>query len=113
MLEIAGACGLGAAAGAACAGLWLAAVPHAVHGRFWSAMRALSGELLRADEFGHLLPLYRRLGGTVGAYAARNFGGVLLTTLPLAVLPLVMHEAAFFAGFGAGMLGMLLWPRRS
>jgi hypothetical protein len=109
------ACGLGALAGVAFAGLWLLVVPHAAHRRFWVAMHGVSREMLQVDEFGRLLLAYRQLGAVVGGYVARNFAGTVLAALPaLALLFIVASEITVFtAAFAVATLAAMAWPRQS
>lgn len=110
------ACGLGAAAGAAFAWLWLRVVPHAAHRRFWRAMHPIAHGVFQVDEFPALLALYRRLGSLVCRYVARNLGGMLLAGLPALALLLLLNgksEAAFIAAFALATLAGFAWPRRS
>jgi len=77
---------LGAAAGLGFAWLWLRIVPGGTNRRFWSAMAGLTGEMLRVDEPAAFLALYRRLGGLLVRYVARNFAGILVACLPMAAI---------------------------
>ena len=114
------ACTLGAAAGFGFARLWLRAVPWNAHRMFWSAMSALTLDFLRADDVRLLPGLYCRLGGLVGGYVARNVGGTLFASLPLAAIlllaaPLLLPDAGivFFASFAVATFFAMLWPMRS
>lgn len=77
---------LGAAAGVGFALLWLRIVPRGTNRRFWSAMAGLTREILRVDEPAAFLALYRRLGGLLGRYVARNLAGIALACLPMAAI---------------------------
>ena len=108
------ACGFGALAGVAFAGLWLMVVPHAAHRRFWGAMHGLTREMLQVDELGRLVRAYRSLGLVAGGYVARNLGGTVLAALPaIALLFFVKNQAVFAAAFAFATLAAMLWPRRS
>ena len=89
MLALAAACLLGALAGLAFAWLWLCIVPRGTNRRFWSALSALTREMLRVDEAAALFALYRRLGGLLGRYLARNLGGTLVACLPMIAILVV------------------------
>ena len=109
------ACGLGALAGVAFAGLWLLVVPHAAHRRFWRAMHELTREMLNVDEFHRLMSAYRRLGVIAGGYVARNVGGTLLAALPaIALLFVVSKETSVFAAaFAVSTVAAMVWPKQS
>jgi hypothetical protein len=110
------ACGLGGAAGAAFAWLWLLVVPHATHLRFWSATHALTREIFQVDGFGPLVSAYRRLFLLVGGYVARNLGGTLLAALPALALLFLLNgksEAVFAVAFAVTLFAAFLWPARS
>lgn len=97
MLHYGAACGLGLLAGGAFAWIWLRVVPTGTNRRFWSAMSGLTREMLRVEETGAFLRLYRRLGGLLAKYVARNLGGAALGCLPmiailLTVAPLVFED---------------------
>ena len=62
---------LGLLAGILFGWLWLRIVPWAVHRRFFSAMTALIGELVRVEEARVFLGLYRRLLGLVAPVFAQ------------------------------------------
>jgi hypothetical protein len=95
LLHYGAAIGLGVAAGAAFAWLWLLVVPHDIHRRFWSAMSGLTREMLVVDEGGQFLRLYGRLGGLLARYVGRNLGGTLLGCLPMIVLLLTVAPLVF------------------
>jgi hypothetical protein len=83
------ACALGAAAGLAFAWLWLRIVPRGTNGAFWSGMSGITREMLRVDEPAALLALYRRLGGLLWRYVARNLAGIVVACLPMVAIVLV------------------------
>jgi len=118
-VTLAAAGALGLLAGILFGWLWLRIVPWAVHRRFFSAMTALIGELVRVEEARVFLGLYRRLLGLVARYVGRNLGGTVVASLPLLVLLLAASrviergELAFFASFIAAMMVVFLWPARS
>jgi hypothetical protein len=89
------ACALGAFAGAAFAWIWLRIAPRGTNRRFWSAMAGLTREMLRVDETGEFLRLYRRLAVLLGKYVARNLGGALLGCLPMIVILLTVAPLVF------------------
>jgi hypothetical protein len=95
LLHYGAAIGLGVAAGAAFAWLWLRVVPHDIHRRFWSAMSGLTREMLVVEEGGQFLRLYRRLGGLVARYVGRNLGGTLLGCLPMVLILLTVAPLVF------------------
>ncbi|HLS85607.1 MAG TPA: hypothetical protein VK043_04865 [Burkholderiales bacterium] len=108
LLHYAGAIGLGIAAGAAFAWLWLRVVPHDLHRRFWSAMSQLAREMLSVDEGREFLRLYGRLAKLLARYVGRNLGGTLLGCLPMIVIlftaaPLVFESWDARAPEGAGL----------
>ncbi len=89
MLGYVAAGALGAAAGLAFAGLWLRLVPRGTNRRFWLAMAGLTRDMLRIDEPSAFLALYRRLGGLLAGYLARNLGGLLIACLPMVAVVMV------------------------
>jgi hypothetical protein len=109
MLGFLAACALGAAAGLAFAWLWLRIVPRGTNRAFWSAMAGLTTEMLRIDEPAAFLALYRRLGGLLVRYVARNFAGILVACLPmvmivLAATPLLPAKSATCSSSGTCLL---------
>ena len=95
MLHYAAACGLGLAAGVAFAWIWLRVVPAGTNRRFWSAMAGLTREMLTVEETGAFLRLYRRLGGLLAKYVARNLGGAALGCLPMIAILLTVAPSVF------------------
>jgi hypothetical protein len=91
------ACGLGLLAGAAFAWIWLLVVPAGTNRRFWSAMIGLTREMLQVEETGAFLRLYRRLGGLLAKYVARNLGGAALGCLPMIAILLTVAPLVFSA----------------
>ena len=90
---------LGAAARLGFAWLWLRIVPRGTNRTFWSAMAALTREMMRVDEPVVFLALYKRLGSLLARYVARNFAGILVACLPMVVIvvaatPLLPERAA-------------------
>lgn len=77
------AAALGAAAGLGFAWLWLRIVPRGTNRRFWSAMAALTRDMLRIDEPAAFLALYKRLGSLLVRYVGRNLAGILVACLPM------------------------------
>lgn len=120
-MTLAAAGALGVVAGIVFAWLWLWIVPWAVHGRFWPALSAITGDILRTDDPRAFLRLYRGLLAAVARYVGRNLGGALLASLPvLAILFLASRtlpggEVPFFVAFTVAMIVVFLWPatRRS
>ena len=97
MLHYAAACGLGLLAGGAFAWIWLRLVPAGTNGRFWSAMSGLTREMLKVEETGAFLRLYRRLGGLLAKYVARNLGGAALGCVPMIAILLTVAPLVFSA----------------
>lgn len=95
MLHYAAAIGLGLAAGAAFAWIWLRVVPRGTNGRFWTAMSRLTREMLQVEDTGVFLRLYGRLFRLLGPYLARNLGGMLLGCLPMILLLLSLAPMVF------------------
>lgn len=100
---------LGAAAGLGFAWLWLRIVPRGTNRAFWSAMAALTGEMLRVDEPATFLALYKRLGSLLARYVARNFAGILVACLPMVVvvvvaMPLLPERSATCSSTGYCLL---------
>jgi hypothetical protein len=95
MLHYGAAGALGVLAGAAFAWLWLRIAPRGTNRRFWSAMAGLTREMLQVDETSRFLRLYRRLGGLLGKYVARNLGGALVGCLPMIVILLTVAPLVF------------------
>jgi hypothetical protein len=109
MLFYAAACGLGIVAGAAFAALWLRIVPPGTNRRFWSSMSELTRKLLAVDEAGEFLRLYRRLGGLLARYVARNLGGTVVACLPMIAILLTVAPLVF-AGWDARAQRVALVP---
>jgi hypothetical protein len=97
VLHYAAACGLGLLAGGAFAWIWLRVVPAGTNRRFWSAMSGLTREMLQVEETGAFLRLYRRLGGLLAKYVARNLGGAALGCLPMIAILLTVAPLVFSA----------------
>lgn len=97
MLHYGAACGLGVLAGGAFAWIWLRVVPSGTNRRFWSAMSGLTREMLQVEETGAFLRLYRRLGGLLAKYVARNLGGAALGCLPMIAILLTVAPLVFSA----------------
>lgn len=97
MLHYGAACGLGLLAGGAFAWIWLRVVPTGTNRRFWSAMSGLTREMLRVEETGAFLRLYRRLGGLLAKYVARNLGGAALGCVPMIAMLLTVAPVVFEA----------------
>lgn len=97
MLHYAAACGLGLLAGGAFAWIWLRVVPAGTNRRFWSAMSGLTREMLQVEETGAFLRLYRRLGGLLAKYVARNLGGAALGCVPMIAILLSVAPLVFSA----------------
>lgn len=97
MVFYAAACGLGLLTGGAFAWLWLRVVPRGTNRRFWSAMSGLTREMLQVEDTGAFLRLYRRLGGLLGVYLARNLGGMVLACLPMIAMLLTVAPMVFEA----------------
>ncbi len=95
MLHYAAACGLGLAAGAAFAWIWLRIVPRGTNRRFWSAMSGLTREMLQVEETSAFLRLYGRLARLLGPYLARNLGGMVLGCLPMIAVLLTVAPMVF------------------
>jgi len=97
VLHYAAACGLGLLAGGAFAWVWLRVVPAGTNRRFWSAMSGLTREMLQVEETGAFLRLYRRLGGLLAKYVARNLGGAALGCVPMIAILLTVAPLVFSA----------------
>lgn len=97
MLHYGAACGLGLLAGGAFAWIWLRVVPAGTNRRFWSAMSGLTREMLQVEETGAFLRLYRRLGGLLARYVARNLGGAALGCVPMIAMLLTVAPVVFEA----------------
>jgi hypothetical protein len=89
------ACALGAAAGFAFAWLWLRVVPPGTNRRFWSSMSELTRHLLAVEQTSEFLLLYRRLGGLLARYVARNLGGTVVACLPMIAILLTVAPLVF------------------
>jgi hypothetical protein len=77
--------------------LWLRVVPPGTNRAFWSSMRELGARMLEAEQTDEFLRLYRRLGGLLARYVARNLGGTVVACLPMIAILLTVAPLVFGA----------------
>lgn len=85
----------GIAGGWAFALIWARLVPSSLQGQFWSTMTGIAKSMLAAEHSRQFLDLYRRLGGSLARYLARNIGGLALGCVPLIALTIVLSVGVF------------------
>lgn len=100
---------LGLILGAAFVALWRVCVPRGATVRVMSDLIPIAREMAQADEVGNFLSLYRRLFGNVGGYLARNFAGLALSCIPLALVWTVLVPPALDA-WGSRARGITVIP---